>query len=85
MAAALDIRQKQRAVIEFLVCENDTVGNIHKRLQKVYGDDAVDCTRCMGMMLSVVGLSDYLGKVDMPISTTSAQWQAAFGTHRHHY
>ncbi|KAJ4450334.1 hypothetical protein ANN_01754 [Periplaneta americana] len=34
--------QKQRAVIEFLCCENETVGNIHKRLKKVYGDAAVD-------------------------------------------
>jgi hypothetical protein len=29
-------------LIEFLVCENDTVGNIHKQLLKVYGDHAVD-------------------------------------------
>lgn len=42
MAAALHVRQKQRAVIEFLCCENETVGNIHKRLKRVYGDDAVD-------------------------------------------
>lgn len=42
MAAALDVRQKQRAVIEFLFCENETAGNIHERLKKVYGDDAVD-------------------------------------------
>jgi hypothetical protein len=42
MVAVLDIRQKQRAVIEFLCCENDTVGNVHKRLKNMYGDDAVD-------------------------------------------
>ncbi|PSN54517.1 hypothetical protein C0J52_10215 [Blattella germanica] len=42
MAATLDIRQKQRAVIEFLCCENETVGNIHKRLKRVYGAAAVD-------------------------------------------
>lgn len=42
MAATLDVRQKQRAVIEFLCCENETVGNIHKRLKKVYGNAAVD-------------------------------------------
>ncbi|XP_021925029.1 putative uncharacterized protein FLJ37770 [Zootermopsis nevadensis] len=36
------VLRKQRAVIEFLVCENETVGNIHKRLQKVYGEDTVD-------------------------------------------
>ncbi|KAJ4444447.1 hypothetical protein ANN_06239 [Periplaneta americana] len=37
-----DIRQKQRAVIEFLCYENETVGNIRKRFKKVYGDAAVD-------------------------------------------
>jgi hypothetical protein len=37
MAAVLDVHQKQRAVIEFLVCENETVEKIHKPLQKVYG------------------------------------------------
>ena len=42
MAATLDIRQKQHAVIEFLCCENETVGNIHKRLKRVYGAAAVD-------------------------------------------
>ncbi|PSN35826.1 hypothetical protein C0J52_22744 [Blattella germanica] len=42
MAATLDIRQKQRAVIEFLCCENESVGNIHKRLKRVYGAAAVD-------------------------------------------
>ncbi|KAJ4435624.1 hypothetical protein ANN_18240 [Periplaneta americana] len=33
---------KQHAVIEFLCCENETVGNIQKTLKKVYGDTAVD-------------------------------------------
>ena len=42
MATALDVRQKQRAVMEFLCCENETVAKIHKRLNKVYGDDAFD-------------------------------------------
>ncbi|KAJ4432976.1 hypothetical protein ANN_15233 [Periplaneta americana] len=42
IAAVLDIHQKQRVVIEFLCSENETVGNIHKRLKKVYGDAAVD-------------------------------------------
>jgi hypothetical protein len=42
MAAALDVRQKQLAVIEFLCCENETVGNIYKILKNVYGDDADD-------------------------------------------
>jgi hypothetical protein len=42
MAAAVDVHQKQCAVIEFLCCENETVGNIHKRLKNVHGDGAVD-------------------------------------------
>jgi hypothetical protein len=41
VAAALDVCQKQRAVM-FLCCENETVGNIHRRLKNVYGDDAVN-------------------------------------------
>ena len=42
MVAALDVHQKQHAVIEFLCCENETVTDIHKRLKKVHGDDTVD-------------------------------------------
>lgn len=38
----MDVRQKQRAVIEFLTLEKETVSAIHKRLQMVYGDDTVD-------------------------------------------
>jgi hypothetical protein len=47
MAVAFDVRQKQRAVIEFLVCENETVGNIHKRLL-VCGEDTVDRSTAAG-------------------------------------
>jgi histone-lysine N-methyltransferase SETMAR len=66
MAAALDICQKQRAVIEFLVCENKTVGNIHKQLQKVYGDDAVDRSTvgCWAKRLS--GKSGHADIHDLP-------------------
>ena len=42
MVAALGVSQKQRAVIEFLCCENEPVANIHKKLKMLYGDDAVD-------------------------------------------
>ncbi|PSN37820.1 hypothetical protein C0J52_22586 [Blattella germanica] len=42
MASVSDIRHKQRAVIEFLVAEKETIENIHKRLCKVYGTSAVD-------------------------------------------
>lgn len=36
MAAPIDVRQRQRAVIEFLVLEGETANNIHRRLEKVY-------------------------------------------------
>jgi len=36
-----DTRYKQRAVIEFLVAEKESVANIHKRLCAVYGSFAV--------------------------------------------
>src|SRR3981081_3951695 len=41
MASCGDMRFKQRAVIEFLVAENESVTNIHRRLENVYGDNAV--------------------------------------------
>ena len=42
MASVSDTRYRQRAVIEFLVAEKESVGNIHKRLCAVYGSCAVD-------------------------------------------
>jgi transposase len=42
MASVADSRFKQRALIEFLVHENESVVNIHKRLCAVYGSCAVD-------------------------------------------
>jgi hypothetical protein len=42
MASVPDTRYKQRAVVEFLVAEKESVGNIHKRLCAVYGSCAVD-------------------------------------------
>ena len=42
MMSVSDPRYKLRAVIEFLIAEKETVGNIHKRLCVVYGDCAVD-------------------------------------------
>ena len=42
MAYVSDTRYEQRAVIEFLVAEKESVGNIHKRLCAVYGSCAVD-------------------------------------------
>jgi len=42
MAFVSDTRYKQRAVIEFLVAEKESVGNIHKRLCAVHGSCEVD-------------------------------------------
>ena len=42
MAAPLEINMKQRAVIEILVAEGETPVNIHKRLQRVYHDEALN-------------------------------------------
>jgi len=42
MASVSDTRYKQRAVIEFLVAEQESVGNIHKWLCALYGSCAVD-------------------------------------------
>jgi transposase len=41
MASVSDTRYKQRAVIEFLVAEKESVGNIHKLLCAVCGSCAV--------------------------------------------
>jgi transposase len=42
MASVCDTRYKQRAVVEFLVAEKESVANIQKRLCAVYGSCAVD-------------------------------------------
>jgi hypothetical protein len=42
MESASNVRSKQKAVIEFLLAENETSESIHRRLRKVYGDMAVD-------------------------------------------
>jgi hypothetical protein len=42
MESVSDVRSKQRAVIEFLLGENESITNIHRRLTNVYGDMAVD-------------------------------------------
>jgi transposase len=41
MASVSDTRYKQRAVIEFLVAEKESMGNTHNRLCTVYGSCAV--------------------------------------------
>jgi hypothetical protein len=42
MASVSDTCYKQRAVIEFLVMEKESVGNIHKQLCAVYRSCAVN-------------------------------------------
>jgi hypothetical protein len=42
MASVSDTRYKQRAVIEFLVAEKESVENIHKRFCAVCGSCAAD-------------------------------------------
>ncbi|XP_014773414.1 uncharacterized protein LOC106871457 [Octopus bimaculoides] len=42
MAGHLELRSKQRAVIEFLVAEGDNPVNIHRRLQHVFEDNTLD-------------------------------------------
>jgi hypothetical protein len=42
VAAVHDIPQKQRAVTEFLVCENENAGNILKQVQKEYRQNTVN-------------------------------------------
>jgi hypothetical protein len=42
MELVSDVRSKQRAVIEFLLAENESITTIHRRLTNVYLDMAVD-------------------------------------------
>jgi hypothetical protein len=46
MASVADSRFKQQAVIEFLVHENESAVNIHKRSCAVYGICAVNKEHC---------------------------------------
>jgi transposase len=42
MADVVDVRTRQRAVIEFLTAEGSSPIEIHRRLRSVYGEDAID-------------------------------------------
>jgi hypothetical protein len=42
MESVSDVRSKQKAVTGFLLTENESIINIHRRLTNVYGDMAVD-------------------------------------------
>jgi hypothetical protein len=56
MAPVSDTHYKQRAVIEFLVAEKESVGNIRKRFCAVYGSYAVD-RRIIGRWVQTVKAS----------------------------
>ncbi|XP_021922427.1 putative uncharacterized protein FLJ37770 [Zootermopsis nevadensis] len=68
MHDVLDVRQKQRAVIEFLVCENEAMGNIHKRLQKVYGEETVDRSKVCRWAQRTSGKGGHANICDLPRS-----------------
>jgi hypothetical protein len=68
MAVALDVRQKQSSVIQFLCCENATAGNIHKRLQNVHGDDAVNRSTVSRWARRLSGESVHINNWDSPRS-----------------
>jgi hypothetical protein len=42
MESVSGVHPRQRAEIEFLLAENESITNIHRRLTNVYGDMAVD-------------------------------------------
>jgi hypothetical protein len=42
MVSLSDVSSKQREVIEFILTENESITNIHRRSTNVYGDIAVD-------------------------------------------
>jgi DNA-binding MarR family transcriptional regulator len=42
MESVSNMYSKQRAVIEFLLAENESITNIHRLLTNIYGDMAVD-------------------------------------------
>ena len=44
MASDMEVRMKQRCVIEFLHAEKITPNDIHRRLLNVYGDQTVDAS-----------------------------------------
>ena len=58
MAAPLEIRMKQTAVIEFLLAEGKTLVNIHKRLQSVYRDKALDYNNVRKWACHLAKISD---------------------------
>ena len=66
--SALDVCPKQCSVIEIMCCENETVENIHKRLKKVYGDDAVDHSTVRSVGCRLFGQSGYANIQNFPCS-----------------
>ncbi|PNF29555.1 hypothetical protein B7P43_G01919, partial [Cryptotermes secundus] len=52
--------------IEFLCCENEAVGNIHKILKNVYGDDAVERSTVSRWARKLYGESGHANIRDSP-------------------
>ena len=48
MASDMEVRMKQRCVIEFLHAEKIAANDIHRRLPNVYGDQTVDVSEAVG-------------------------------------
>ena len=55
MTTPLDVRFKQRAVIEFFVAENVKPVDIHRRLLAVYGNQTLDVSSVRRWVLRVKG------------------------------
>ena len=68
MAAALDVRQNQHALIELMWFYNETVTNIHKRLKKMYGDGAVDHSTVIRWASRISGESGHVNVKEFPRS-----------------
>ena len=49
--ADIDVRIRQRSVIEFLTAEGEMHIRIYERLKNVYGDATVDVSTVMGSSL----------------------------------
>jgi hypothetical protein len=59
MAAVRDVHHEQRAVIVFLVCEKQPMGNMHKRLRKVYRKDTANAAQL------AAGYKEHQEKIDV--------------------
>ena len=65
MAAPLEVRQKQRIVIEFLVSEGESPLNISKRLDNVFKNDAIDYSTVKRWVQRFKGGEEEMGKASV--------------------